>query len=108
MSIQVNVNKATSELARTIRKQLVPMLVGSPGEGKSAIGNAIAAMYNLKVIDVRLSQADPADLMGYPRIDDKTGKASYAPMDTFPLEGDPIPEGYAGWLLFFNTGASIQ
>ena len=102
MSIQVNVNKATSELARTIRKQLVPMLVGSPGEGKSAIGHAIANMYNLKVIDVRLSQADPADLLGYPRIDEKTGKASYAPMDTFPLEGDPIPEGFSGWLLFFD------
>lgn len=23
-------------------------------------------------------------------------------MDTFPLEGDPIPEGYSGWLLFFD------
>lgn len=108
MTIQVNVHKATNEVARAIRKKLVPMLVGSPGEGKSAIGQAIANMYNLKVIDVRLSQADPADLMGYPRIDDKTGKASYAPMDTFPLEGDVIPEGYSGWLVFFNIGASIQ
>ena len=29
-------------------------------------------------------------------------KAGYVPMDTFPLEGDPIPEGYSGWLIILD------
>ena len=35
--------------------------------------------------------------MGFPTIDKVTGKAHYAPMSTFPLESDPIPEGKNGW-----------
>lgn len=30
------------------------------------------------------------------------GRAGYAPMDTFPIEGDKIPDGYSGWLLFLD------
>lgn len=100
MSIQVKVPEAITELSRTIRKKLVPMLTGSPGEGKSSIVHAVAKMYNLKVIDVRLAQCDPADLLGFPTI--VGDKASYKPMDTFPIEGDPVPEGYDGWLIFFD------
>ena len=38
--------------------------------------------------------------MGFPTI---TGeKASYKPMDTFPIEGDTVPKGYNGWLLFLD------
>lgn len=32
----------------------------------------------------------------------KSGKAGYLPMDTFPIEGDEIPDGYSGWLLFLD------
>ena len=32
----------------------------------------------------------------------KDGKSTYAPMSTFPLEVDPIPAGYKGWLLFLD------
>lgn len=98
--MQVTASQATSMIAKFIRAQLVPMLVGSPGIGKSSIVHAIAKTYNLKVIDLRLSQCDPTDLMGFPHI--MGTKAGYLPMDTFPIEGDPIPEGYSGWLLFLD------
>lgn len=29
-------------------------------------------------------------------------KATYAPMTTFPLATDPVPDGYNGWLLFLD------
>lgn len=76
--------------------------------GKSSIIHQIATQYNLKVIDLRLSQCDSTDLMGFPNI--KGSKAGYVPMETFPIEGDPIPEGYAGWILFLDefNGASIS
>jgi len=41
---------------------LVPNLLGSPGCGKSALIHQIAEEFNLKVIDLRLSQCDPTDL----------------------------------------------
>lgn len=112
--IQVKISQAVSMLAKFIRARLVPMLRGSPGMGKSSIVHQIAKEYNLKVIDLRLSQCDPTDLMGFPNI--KGDKACYVPMDTFPIEGDAIPlnketgQPYAGWLLFLDefNGASIS
>lgn len=112
MTIQVNINQAKSMIIKYIKARLVPMLVGSPGMGKSAIVHEIADEFNLKVIDLRLSQCDPTDLCGFPHI--KGNKASYVPMDTFPIEGDPLPinpetkEPYSGWLLFLDemNGAS--
>jgi hypothetical protein len=98
--MQVTASQAISMIAKFIRAQLVPMLVGSPGIGKSSIVHKIAKDYNLKVIDVRLSQCDPTDLLGFPHI--MGTKAGYLPMETFPIEGDPIPEGYSGWLLFLD------
>ena len=101
-------------LTKFIRAGLVPMLRGSPGMGKSSIVHQIAKEYNLKVIDLRLSQCDPTDLMGFPNI--KGDKACYVPMETFPIEGDAIPLNketnaqYSGWLLFLDefNGASIS
>ena len=94
-------------IAKYIQAKIVPMLTGSPGMGKSAIVKDIAKTYNLKLIDLRLSQCDPTDLMGLPSIQGQ--RAGYLPMETFPLEGDPIPEGYSGWLLFLDefNSASI-
>lgn len=94
-------------IAKYIRAKLVPMLEGSPGVGKSGIVHMIAKEYNLKLIDVRLSQCDPTDLLGFPRIAGE--KAGYVPMDTFPIEGDQLPKGYAGWLLFLDemNGAAL-
>jgi MoxR-like ATPase len=62
MTMQIKMSEAFDCVSRTIRKQLVPMLVGSPGAGKSALIHSVAKHYNLKLIDVRLSQCDPTDL----------------------------------------------
>ena len=98
--MQVKISQAASMVAKFIRTKIVVMLHGSPAIGKSAIVQQIANEYGLKLIDLRLAQCDPTDLAGFPTI---TGeKASYKPMDTFPIEGDTVPKGYNGWLLFLD------
>lgn len=79
---------------------LVPWIQGSPGIGKSSIVKQIADEYNLKVIDCRLSTMEPTDLQGLPWFNN--GKAEFQPYSFFPLEDSPIPEGYAGWILFLD------
>ena len=76
------------------------MLQGSPGCGKSGLIHQIAEEYNCKLIDLRLSQCDPVDLAGFPTIEGS--KSDYIPMAHFPIEGDPLPEGKDGWLLFLD------
>lgn len=100
--LSVNLVQAKEMIIRCIKVRLVPLLKGSPACGKSAVIRQIADEYNLKVIDLRLSQCDPTDLLGFPHIDTETGRSCYAPMETFPLEGDEIPEGYDGWLILFD------
>lgn len=80
---------------------LVAMIVGSPGIGKSDIVRQIAKRYKLKVIDLRLSQCDPTDMLGFPTHDHQ--RMTYVPPDHFPLEGiDTPPPGFDGWLLFLD------
>jgi hypothetical protein len=98
--MKVKISQAVALITAYIKAKLVPMVVGSPGIGKSDIVHQIAKEYGLKVIDLRLAQCDPTDLMGFPSIKDK--KAGYVPMETFPIESDPIPAGYNGWLLFLD------
>jgi MoxR-like ATPase len=111
----VKIQQARSMIELAIRAGLVPMLHGSPAIGKSSIIKAIAKAYNLKLIDLRLSQCDPTDLLGFPRIDPITGRAGYVPMDTFPLRGDELPlhedgsgKRYDGWLLFLDEMGSAS
>src|ERR1700741_4719508 len=102
--MKVKISQCTRMVAIAFAAGLVPMIHGSPAIGKSSIVNQIAEKYHLKVIDLRLAQCDPTDLSGFPM---KNGdKASYVPLDTFPLEGDDIPEGYEGWLLFMDEFTS--
>lgn len=60
--MQVKVSQAVSLITKALQARLVPMLVGSPGTGKSQIVHQIAANEGLKVLDLRLSQCDPTDL----------------------------------------------
>ena len=90
---------------------LVPFLKASPGVGKSSIVRQIAKDFSLKLIDHRLSTSPPWDLSGLPKF--FTGangieRARYAPLEIFPLEDDPIPEGYNGWILFFDEFNSAK
>lgn len=98
--MKIKPSQALSIIPKCFKAGLVPMIEGSPGTGKSTIMHQIAKTYNLKLIDLRLSQCDPTDLLGYPRI--KNDRAGYAAMETFPIEGDPLPAGYNGWLLFLD------
>ena len=75
----------------------VAYIAGPPGIGKSQVIHQVFEECNLKMIDVRLSQYLSEDLTGLPERDEKTGKAKYLPFETFPLEGDEIPDGYDGW-----------
>jgi len=98
--MKINIEQALRVIPTCIKSRLVPMLVGSPGIGKSHIAHQIALENNLKVIDLRLAQCDPCDILGFPNI--VGDKAGYIPMETFPIEGDELPEGHSGWLLFLD------
>lgn len=88
------------QIIKCLLKGVVPMVTASPGVGKSAIMAQIADEYNLELVDLRLSQCAPEDLMGLPmRTKDK---ATFVPFSTFPIEGDPLPAGKEGWLLFLD------
>ena len=69
-------------------------------KGKSAITHQLGEEYSLELIDVRLSQCDPTDLNGFPSMG-KT-RATYMPMDIFPLEDTAIPKGKKGFLVFLD------
>lgn len=116
----ISVGQAKPMVATAMKCGLVAMLHGSPAIGKSSIIHQLAAEHDVKVIDLRLSQCDPTDLLGFPTIDPVTKKAGYAPMDTFPIAGDALPikmdeDGkpvvdeatgefarYKGWILFLD------
>jgi MoxR-like ATPase len=84
----------------------IPYISGPPGIGKSDLVFQIGEEFGLKVLDVRLSQMLPEDLTGLPSLDEDKGKAHYNPFDTFPMEGDKIPNGYNGWLIFLDELSS--
>lgn len=108
--MEVSYSQAKRMLVVYIKSGLVPMMEGSPGIGKSALARWVAEEFNLLLIDVRLSQCDPVDLLGFPNSNGKKGY--YVPMDTFPVEGDPLPinpvtkQPYSGWLLFLDEFSS--
>jgi AAA domain (dynein-related subfamily) len=102
MAIEATPVQAKEVLEKNIRAGLVTMLKGSPGTAKSAIVREMADRYNLKLIDLRLSQCESVDLHGFPSIDQEKQKASYIPFSTFPIQGDQLPTGKDGWLLFLD------
>jgi len=65
---------------------------------------AVAKHFNLKLIDIRLSQEDPVCLNGALSINGN--RSTFLPPERFPLDTDKVPEGYKGWLVFFNRRAS--
>lgn len=97
----MNIKDMTTAVTNVLEAGLVPMILGSPGIGKSDIIRTIADQYKLKVIDIRLAQADPTDLSGFPTHDGE--RMTYAPPKDIPLQGlDTVPPGYNGWLLFLD------
>ena len=96
----MNIKELVKYLDITAQAKLVPFIQGSPGIGKSDVVRTIANKYKLKMIDVRLSQCDPTDLNGLPKLDGD--RATFLPFDTFPLEDTPLDKGYNGWLIFLD------
>lgn len=92
-------------LTEVLFARLVPMITGNPGIGKSDIVKQVANKLNLQLIDVRLSQMDSSELLGFPTI--KDGKTIFVPPDIFPITTDPLPKGKDGWLVFLNIRASM-
>ncbi len=91
---------------------IVPFVQSSPGMGKSSLMRKLAKEENLFLIDHRLSTSAVEDLSGLPRFT-ADGYAEFAQFrDLFPLEDQPIPKGYVGWLLLldeFNSASrSVQ
>ena len=103
MSIEISPTDMVEALDKVLMSQLTPMIVGSPGIGKSDIVKSVAKKHNLKLIDMRLAQSDPTDLNGFPTLQQDGKRMDYAPPMTFPLHDmDNIPKGYDGWLLFLD------
>jgi hypothetical protein len=86
----------------------IAYISGAPGIGKSDLVRQVAQEFNLLLIDERLSQKLPEDMTGVPDLNGPNGKATYRPFDTFPMEGDPVPDGYDGWLLFLDELSSAS
>lgn len=106
---QVSYKAAYTIAVDYLQAGLVPNLTSSPGLGKSALARQIATDFNLQLIDIRLSQTTPEDLMGLP-MRDSDGRAYFAPFKIFPLASDPLPAGKDGWLLFldeFNSASKM-
>lgn len=121
--ITLNPKDSARFISHSIANGLVPFVKGSPGIGKSDVAHQVAAKHNLKLIDIRLAQCDPTDLNGFPTFNDKTGRSSYMPLETWPVAGDALPpkfnddgspimvknaQGqdvqatYDGWFIFFD------
>lgn len=97
-------------VVKCMEAQLVPFIQSSPGLGKSNIVAQIAEDFGLELIDLRLSQCAPEDLMGLPM---RNGEfATFAPFEMFPTTKTKIPAGKEGWILFldeFNSASkSVQ
>lgn len=99
-SLAISLSEAEPAVIKCMEAGLVPILSSQPGVGKSALIKQIADKFELELIDVRLAQCEPADLLGLPKIGEK--KATYLPMSIFPIKGDTPPKNKKGWLLFLD------
>lgn len=106
--IQVTLTEAAVQIEHVLRANLVPILTGPPGLGKSAMYRALADALNLELIDIRLTSHDPADMAGYPMPNRERGRTEFLPVDMIPLEDDELPKGKDGWLVLFDELTSIS
>lgn len=108
---KVTPRQAVEMISECLQAGLVPFLQGSPGIGKSAIGNGLTKSFNLAMVDHRLSTSPPEDMSGLPYFEERPyGRvANFAPFaDLFPIEGMPLPEGKDGWLVFLDEYNSAK
>tara|TARA_B100000929_G_scaffold108179_2_gene85747 strand:- start:7068 stop:8099 length:1032 start_codon:yes stop_codon:yes gene_type:complete len=96
------IKELQAQLPIALEAGLVPIVLSSPGMGKSSLAKLLAKKFNLELIDIRLSYCDQTDLNGLPFPSKDHKRAQYLPVDMFPLENDPLPEGKNGWLILFD------
>lgn len=103
--LKATTRDAIAILKRCLEADLVPFIQGPPGMGKSSIALLVAELLNLHPIDHRISTGDATDATGFPRpVTVRPGeeRTRFIPLELFPLEGDPIPKGRDGFLLFLD------
>ncbi len=114
-TLTLSPNQVKERLRVSLKANVPCFIMGSPSTAKSHTVRTICEEEGLYMIDVRLSQMLPMDLLGLPKVMEMPSSngemgafSTYIPFDTFPLEGCQIPQGYKGFCIFFNFGASIQ
>jgi len=83
---QVTFQKAKMNIRLAMAANRPVFLWGSPGIGKSALGEELAEESGLKFWDVRLTTMNPVDLRGIPIPDTTKGTAITLPPDCLPQE----------------------
>lgn len=76
--------------ARTGSNMLV---LGSAGIGKTDIAEQASSEEGFESVYLNLSTLEAPDLLGLPRINETTGKTTYALPEQFPLRGERGPNG---------------
>ena len=90
MAVRINARELESLLAATPASQNI-MLTGKHGIGKSQILERFFTVRGERVVILFLGQmSDPGDLIGLPRLDEKTGKTIFMPPYWFPTDGKPV------------------
>lgn len=102
--LSVSFNTAEKLVKLALMRGLAVMLHGSPSSGKTAIGSKVAKEANLEPITFSLLDHEPTDICGLPDL--RGEKATFKPFDTFPIVGDPLPEGKNGWLIMLDEFSS--
>ena len=100
--MNTTLKKVTELLPVLCKSNIVPFISSSPGIGKSSIVKTFAKQFNLKVIDLRLTEMDATDIQGLPYFTDDSF-SEFRPFNTFPLESTPIPTGIKGGALFWTS-----
>lgn len=69
------------------------LVLGSAGIGKTDIAEQAAEAEEFESTYLNLSTLEAPDLLGLPRINEKTNKTTYALPEQFPLRGEAGPDG---------------
>ena len=75
--------------ALVIQEEQPVFIWGSPGTGKSAVVNQLAAELEIALRDIRALLFDPVDMRGLPFIG-KDGRSQWATPDFLPQDGEGI------------------
>lgn len=105
--IELSLAQARQAVITAMEANVVPMLLSSPGLGKSSMIKQVAKDVGLTFIDVRFAGMMPEDLNGFPVVvENEQGvkdKAMYVNFsDIFPTEDTPIPTGSNGWIVLLD------